>query len=727
MTLRWFLPLLFLFGYGVSATAEPVLIRISTQNPITAPTSQTLRHFKERVEAQSDGEIQVAIYDVAKLYSDREVAGAVEDGRVEMGFVVLSRYAQKIPAADVFQLPFVFNSDVIAAAARAPGSDIRQLIDKAILEKVNARVLWWLPQGQNVLISESPLTDPDSLAGKKVRTFGPMMESFVRHCGGQPQDISSLAQEKALESRSVDVGMTGVSIMMERKLWRFMHTITRTNHAQIEVVVVMNEDFWQRLSERHKAIVRSAAIDADEEGARLLVESESTAYKMLTENNLAKVVSLSTDEVQLWRFCSSDVLTDFLIQSGHLGHELMLAYGRLRQMPCCNKAFAKASDHIKSKGKLVVGVKADYPPYGFRDKKGQIVGFEPDLAADLAKRLGVSLEFVPVLSSNRIEFLRDGKVDLVIGTLSITDDRRKAVGIIDPPYYASGVGILAKQGVRLTEASQLAGRTICTVDGNIFLIDLRSRAPGAKTLTFRDIPSAEQALFEGRCEGLFFNDNLLFYKKQSERDRFQDYDVLQLIDITPLLWGIAVKLGEEQSDFGKFVSQAIVDWHRSGFLLSLERKWLGSNTGLLKALNLKWTSNPTTMTNAARMEFGTSVEAKAMIQRVIDGMKVDQTKTLTQINKGESSFRDRDLYPYCIGPDGKYVAHPDRSRIGLLYKEARDTSGKAYGEEASRLAAEGKISEVSYIFPHPTDGTPTQKIGLFTKVAGYICVVSYYK
>lgn len=290
------------------------------------------------MEAQSGGEIRIEIYDAAKLYSDSEIADAVGDGRVEIGYVTLPRYSKKIPAVDLFQLPFLFNTDDIAAAARAPESEIRQLIDTAILEKGKSRVLWWLPQGQTVLVSDSSLADPRNLAGKRVRTFSSVIESVVRHCGGEPKDIGGPAQEKALELNSVDVGMTGVSIMMDRKLWRFKKIITRTNHATVEVVAVMNENFWQGLSPRHKTIIRSAAKDADEEGARLLIESESTAYKVLTENNLAKVVSLAANEVQLWRICSSDVLTDFLTQSGDLGQELMRAYGRLRQQPCCNKA-----------------------------------------------------------------------------------------------------------------------------------------------------------------------------------------------------------------------------------------------------------------------------------------------------------------------------------------------------------------------------------------------------
>jgi len=85
---------------------------------------------------------------------------------------------------------------------------------------------------------------------------------------------------------------------------------------------------------------------------------------------------------------------------------------------------------IKAKGTLIVGVKADYPPYGFRDTSGKVVGLEPDMAADVAKRLGVALELVPVVASNRMQFLQQGKIDLMIATMAISDERRKAVGIV---------------------------------------------------------------------------------------------------------------------------------------------------------------------------------------------------------------------------------------------------------------------------------------------------------
>jgi polar amino acid transport system substrate-binding protein len=65
------------------------------------------------------------------------------------------------------------------------------------------------------------------------------------------------------------------------------------------------------------------------------------------------------------------------------------------------------------------------------------------------------------------------------------------------------------------------------------------------------------------------------------------------MEIDPLLWGIAVKRGEERTPWGSFVSKTIIDWHKSGFLLQTEKKWLGDNTVLLRALKEKWSATAT--------------------------------------------------------------------------------------------------------------------------------------
>ena len=128
-------------------------------------------------------------------------------------------------------------------------------------------------------------------------------------------------------------------------------------------------------------------------------------------------------------------------------------------------ARADALDDIKKRGTLIVGVKADYKPYGFRDPSGAIVGIEPDLAADVAKRLGVKLELVPVVSSNRMQFLEQGKIDLMIATMNDKPDRRKVVYIVEPSYYSSGVNILTPKAAKLKEWKDLKDKKVCMIQG----------------------------------------------------------------------------------------------------------------------------------------------------------------------------------------------------------------------------------------------------------------------
>jgi polar amino acid transport system substrate-binding protein len=269
----------------------------------------------------------------------------------------------------------------------------------------------------------------------------------------------------------------------------------------------------------------------------------------------------------------------------------LIAGGLLTLFCWAGAATADQLEQIRSRGVLVVGTKADYEPLGFLDAKGNVVGMEPDLAADLARRLHVALKIVPVTSSNRITELQAGRVDLIIATMGITDERRKIVGIVEPPYYASGSGVLYRHGLHVDEIADLAGKTLCVVDGNIFLLELRTNYPLVKTEVFNNLIAAEEGLFSHRCDGLFFDDLPLLYKKKSQPDRFKDFEFVQLIEIDPLLWGVAVKLGERKTSWGSFVSKTILDWHKSGFLLRAEKKWLGDNTVLLQALKQRWTAS----------------------------------------------------------------------------------------------------------------------------------------
>ena len=242
---------------------------------------------------------------------------------------------------------------------------------------------------------------------------------------------------------------------------------------------------------------------------------------------------------------------------------------------------------IKQKGTLVVGVKTDYPPWGMRDASGNIVGMEPDMAADVAKRLGVKLELVSVVSSNRMQFLQQGKIDLMIATMSDTPERRKVVGTVDPVYYASGVAILANNKAAIKSAADLKGKPVCALQGAFYNNDLQSKYTGQDLVAFKGVPEAEQALLDGRCVGFVYDDVVLVWKKAQDSAKWANFDVVQLNEWTPVPWGVAVKIEELQGPWGKFMSETVGDWLKSGKLIEFEKKWVGGNTAWLTETTTK--------------------------------------------------------------------------------------------------------------------------------------------
>jgi polar amino acid transport system substrate-binding protein len=244
-------------------------------------------------------------------------------------------------------------------------------------------------------------------------------------------------------------------------------------------------------------------------------------------------------------------------------------------------AVAQTLDKIKQRGVLVVGSKADYKPFGFRDPAGNIVGFEPDLAKDVADRLGVKLELEPVVSSNRMQFLQQGKIDLMIATMNATPERRQAVGIIDPSYYASGVNVLANKKAAFKAWEQLKDQKICGIQGAWYNKAVAEKY-GADIVAFKGQTEAETALLQGNCVGWLYDDTA-FVERLGD-PKWAGFE-MSLETILPQPWGVAVKLEERDGAWGQFMAQTIADWHRSGRLIELETKWHIPPSALLKQMH----------------------------------------------------------------------------------------------------------------------------------------------
>jgi polar amino acid transport system substrate-binding protein len=223
-------------------------------------------------------------------------------------------------------------------------------------------------------------------------------------------------------------------------------------------------------------------------------------------------------------------------------------------------------DEIRARGVLVVGAKADYRPFGFRDEAGIIVGFEPDLATEIAKALGVKLKLVPVVATNRIALLKSGDLDLVIATMNVTPERAKQVDFVEPNYYASGVNVLAPKTAHLHVWQQLKDKPVCSVEGAAYLGQIKDRY-GPDLHLYKNTDQVYAAVKAGECYAAYDDTALV---GQLQTPGWGDYEMpLRSVLLQP--WGMAVKPGD--TELASFVGDLVKKWHADGHIEQLEKTW----------------------------------------------------------------------------------------------------------------------------------------------------------
>ncbi len=229
-------------------------------------------------------------------------------------------------------------------------------------------------------------------------------------------------------------------------------------------------------------------------------------------------------------------------------------------------AAARSIQEIKDSGEIVVSVKADYKPYGYKNETGENVGLEIDLAKDVAKRLGVNVKFIEVTSATRMKTIQDGTADLMIATMTDKPDRRKLVYTIDPNYYSSGTNVIAKKSANLSKWGQVKGKNICGNKGSYYNKFI-TESFGAIVVEFDNVEEALEGLKEDKCVAFIFDDSYIA-GKLLDPAYSKDFEMpFNTIEDAP--WGLAVQLG--QQDLYDFMKETVIDWHRTGFIIDLEK------------------------------------------------------------------------------------------------------------------------------------------------------------
>ncbi|MGV6875670.1 transporter substrate-binding domain-containing protein [Pseudochelatococcus sp. B33] len=164
-------------------------------------------------------------------------------------------------------------------------------------------------------------------------------------------------------------------------------------------------------------------------------------------------------------------------------------------------ANANALEDIKQRGTIIIGVDVSHPPYGYLDSAAKEAGSDVETAQLLADDLGVKLQLVPVSGANRVPFLLSNKVDAIIASFSITEERKKVIDY-SRPYGVVPVVITAPDGEGIAEPKDLAGKAIAVARGTTADIELtrtvKEAAVSANIVRYEDEATTNTAIATGQ-------------------------------------------------------------------------------------------------------------------------------------------------------------------------------------------------------------------------------------
>lgn len=223
-------------------------------------------------------------------------------------------------------------------------------------------------------------------------------------------------------------------------------------------------------------------------------------------------------------------------------------------------------DIIKDRGEIIIGVREDVKPFGFR-QNDELVGYEIDLANIIGENLDVDVKLVPIAGQERIIKLESGDVDIVIATMSVTPNRQMLLEF-SVPYYFAGQTLMTTQGRKETTLKEFDKKKIIMVFGSTSEIYLKQNLPNAELIGYRTYNEAYDALKQGHADVMLADDAILFGLASND----PSMKILQK-RYSREPYAIAFRRHVENEKLITRINSIIKDLQDSGELAELQKKW----------------------------------------------------------------------------------------------------------------------------------------------------------
>lgn len=215
---------------------------------------------------------------------------------------------------------------------------------------------------------------------------------------------------------------------------------------------------------------------------------------------------------------------------------------------------------------LIIGTDPTDPPMEFRNKQGDMIGYDIDLGYRIGNELGVKVQFKYVPWESIFQTLDNGKLDMILSSVTITDERKRKFDFSEP-YINAGQVIVSRKNNQILNTDQLKGKKISVQkDTTNEKVAYEYTSPSL-VLSFVDLVQATQAVADGRSDAMISDLTLA-------KGLIRGYDNLQVSSdpFTSEYYGIVFR--KDEQDLRMQVDNALEVLRNKGTLNDLKQKWL---------------------------------------------------------------------------------------------------------------------------------------------------------
>ncbi|EFL88167.1 TRAP transporter substrate-binding protein [Ahrensia sp. R2A130] len=292
------------------AFAADVTLRMAHVLREGDPAFITAEAFKQEVESATEGRVAIQIFPAAQLGNNRKLFAQIQSGAIDVSFTPYNMLSEIEPALNVTAAGFMFDEWAqMKSVLEAP--ELGAKWSQTLLEKGGLRILSPFFYGtRNLTTTDTPVSKPSDLAGKKIRAVpNPMSLANVKGLGAAPTPVAWPETYQALRQGTVDGQENPIPVLYAAKFYEVQKYLTKTQHQMSVLPILVREASYQKLSEADRAAVASAAVKAADTGVKAMVDFTKNLEADLKAKGMT-IVELSDDERAVFRDSVRKVLME---------------------------------------------------------------------------------------------------------------------------------------------------------------------------------------------------------------------------------------------------------------------------------------------------------------------------------------------------------------------------------------------------------------------------------